>query len=97
MTVLQALQQSGRARVFAALALLCVFGLQSVEASHSHAHLDSAVECLACTSSAAAVLPVFPESFIVEAGTYIAVAGPTSMARETVFRFYDSRGPPHIS
>ena len=97
MTSIQTIQQSRRSRVCALLALLFVLGLQSLEVSHSHAHHDGAVECLACKNSSAGAIAVVPPCLI-EAGN---AAGPIleRIVRlpAAVIRPYDSRGPPHFS
>ncbi|MEQ8801905.1 hypothetical protein [Haliea sp.] len=50
------------ARIVAVLALLCLTGVQTLEASHAHGLGDSPAECLLCKTSAplplASVLPL---------------------------------------
>ncbi len=55
--------RSGRlARIVAVLALLCLTGVQALEASHDHGFGDSPAQCLLCKTSAplplASVLPL---------------------------------------
>ncbi len=95
--VIGAIQQYGRARVFALLALLFVFGLQSLEVTHNHAHHDSAVECLACKSSSTGAVSVAPVPIIGEWRIDAPLVDEPSAPRAVVFSLYDSRGPPHIS
>jgi len=97
MNMIQAIQQSGRARVFALLALLFVFGLQSLEVTHNHADQDSAVECLACQSSSTGAVSVAPVSTIGEWRVAAPLVDEPAAPLAAVFTHYDSRGPPHIS
>jgi hypothetical protein len=55
--------RSGRfARIVAVMALLCLTGVQALEASHAHGFGDAPAECLLCKTSAplplASVLPL---------------------------------------
>lgn len=97
MAMIQVLQQSGRARLLALLALLFVLGLQSLEVSHSHVDHDGAAECLACKSSSAGVASVAPEHTVNEFGATAPLVEEPSAVRAVAFSLYDSRGPPHFS
>ena len=95
--VIRAIQQSGRARVFALLALLLVSGLQSLEVTHNHAQHDSAVECLACKSSSTGAVSVAPAPVIGAWRVDAPLADEPSAPLAAVFSLYETRGPPHIS
>lgn len=97
MSMIQAIQQSGRTRVFALLALLFVFGLQSLEVTHSHAHHDNSVECLACKSSSTGAVPVAPVPTIGEWRVDALLVDEPVASLAPVVTPYDSRGPPHNS
>ena len=97
MSMIQVLQHSGRARILALLALLFVLGLQSLEASHSHAHHDGGVECLACKSSSSGAVSVAPVPLFDEGRVDAVLVEAPPAPRAAVFSLYDSRGPPHIS
>lgn len=95
--MIEALQHSGRARFIALLALLFVLGLQSLEVSHSHAHQDGAVECLACKSSSTGAVSVAPMPPIDEWRVDALPVEDPAAPLAAHFSFYESRGPPHIS
>lgn len=93
----QGLQHSGRARIFALLALLFVLGLQSFEVAHNHALHEGALECLSCQSSSAGVVAVAPEPLSVEYRAEVPFAEEPASPFAGQFSLYDSRGPPHFS
>jgi hypothetical protein len=95
--MISTLQQTGRARFLALLALLLVLGLQSLEVSHSHADHDATVECLSCKSSSAGMASVTPALAIGECGALAPLVEETSAVRAVAFSLYDSRAPPHFS
>ena len=95
--MISTLQQSGRARILALLALLAVLGLQSFEASHSHVDHDGAVECLACKSSSAGVTSGVAAPTIDEYVVTLPLVEETSAVPASPFSLYSSRGPPQFS
>ena len=91
------LQQSGRARYLALLALLFVLGLQSVEVGHSHVDHDGTVECLACKSSSVGVTAVATATVTDAIVVAVPPVAGTSAVPVSAFSLYDSRGPPQLS
>lgn len=90
--------RSGRlTRIIAVLALLCLTGVQALEASHDHSFGDSQAECLLCKTSAplplASVLPLLLLPLMV------ALLLPAPRAARARNRYLPrlSTGPPAVS
>lgn len=97
MTFIQTMLHSRWPRVLALLALVFVLGLQSLEVSHSHAHHDGVVDCLACKSSSAGAIAVVPPHSNETCGATAPLVEHISQPLAARIRAYDSRGPPRFS
>ncbi|MDO8860265.1 hypothetical protein Q6D67_01015 [Haliea sp. E1-2-M8] len=87
--------RSGRvARIIAVLALLCLTGVQALEASHAHGLGDAPAECLLCKTSAplplASALPPLVLSLL------LALLLPVPLAARACNRYLprQTTGPP---
>tara|TARA_R100000005_G_scaffold96351_1_gene82615 strand:- start:714 stop:1013 length:300 start_codon:yes stop_codon:yes gene_type:complete len=85
------------ARLIAVLALLCLGGVQVLEASHAHGIADVQAECLLCKSSAPAALSAAPALplFLVLAACVLAALRPVHIAPR--YLPLQARGPPQYS
>lgn len=97
MIINQAIRQTGRARVFALLALLFVLGLQSFEVAHNHALHEGTFDCLSCQNSSAGAVSTAPEPVSGEFGAESPIVEQSAAPLPGQFSLYDSRGPPHFS
>lgn len=82
------------ARLVAVLALLCVSGLQVLEASHTHGLSDAQAECLLCKSSAPAALSAVPALALFLLLLACFTAAPRAAQVSPRYLPLQARGPP---
>lgn len=83
------------ARLVAVLALLCVSGLQVLEASHTHGLSDAQAECLLCKSSVPAAVSAVPALALFLLLVACFTAAPRAAQVAPRYLPLQARGPPH--
>ncbi len=81
-------------RALALLALLAVFGLQLLEASHSHGIQDAPAHCLLCKGSADTALPSAAPTVTAFAASASSELARTIATRALPTYRHPARGPP---
>lgn len=90
--------RSGRlARIIAVAALLCLTGVQALEASHAHGLGDTTAECLLCKTSASLPLATAPPLLLLPMLVALLLPAPRAARARNRYLPRLTTGPPAYS